>query len=316
MVDHLLDAQDLERAYSGPRRSVTVAVDGVSIRLGRGSSYGLVGESGSGKSTLARLLLALERPDAGTVVFDGHPISELSASRVRPLRRRFQAVFQDPIGSLNPRLTVATIVAEPLVAHRIGTHHDRRDRVHELLDSVGLPADSARRYPGAFSGGERQRIAIARAIAPEPELLILDEPVSSLDATAQTRILDLLNSLRQRLALALVLISHDLRVVHQVTERVGVMYRGAVVEEGPSDAVFSHPAHPYTRALLAAAPRPTPEWRPVSRPVPEQRSWPTGACRYTGRCPLATTRCADAPTMETVAPDHTAACWHADCRAQ
>jgi peptide/nickel transport system ATP-binding protein len=312
MADHLLDAQDLERAYSGPRRSVTVAVDGVSIRLGRASSYGLVGESGSGKSTLARLLLALERPDAGTVVFDGHPISELSASRVRPLRRRFQAVFQDPIGSLNPRLTVATIVAEPLVAHRIGTAHEKRDRVHEVLNSVGFPGDSARRYPGAFSGGERQRIAIARALAPEPELLILDEPVSSLDATAQTRILDLLHNLRERLELTLLLISHDLRVVHKITERVGVMYRGAVLEEGPSDAVLSHPAHPYTRALLAAAPRATPGWRPVSSPIRDHRSWPTGACRYAGRCPLATTECATAPGVETVDRDHTVACWHAE----
>jgi peptide/nickel transport system ATP-binding protein len=245
------------------------------------------------------------------VVFDGHPISEMAAFRVRPLRRRFQAVFQDPIGSLNPRLRIATIVAEPLVAHRIGAPHERLDRVHEVLDSMGLPADSARRYPGAFSGGERQRIAIARAIAPEPELLILDEPVSSLDATSQIRILELLSELRERLDLTLVLISHDLRVVHQVTERVGVMYRGAVVEEGPSNAVLSSPAHPYTRALLAAAPQPTPGWQPVSSPIRDDRSWPAGACRYAGRCPLATTECAAAPGMETVAPDQSVACWHA-----
>jgi oligopeptide/dipeptide ABC transporter ATP-binding protein len=312
MGDHLLDARGLERAYSGPGGSAIVAVDGVSLRLDRGMTYGLVGESGSGKSTLARLLLALERPDSGTVVFDGHPISDMAAFRVRPLRRRFQAVFQDPIGSLNPRLRVATIVAEPLVAHRIGTPRERLDRVHEVLDSMGMPADSARRYPGAFSGGERQRIAIARAIAPEPELLILDEPVSSLDATAQSRILELLSGLRHRLDLTLVLISHDLRVVHRVTERVGVMYRGAVVEEGPTDGVLTHPAHPYTRALLAAAPRPTPGWHPESTPIPDERSWPTGACRYAGRCPLATTECATAPGVETVARDHTVACWHAD----
>lgn len=311
MADHLLDARALERVYPGPGRSATVAVDGVSIRLRRGETYGVVGESGSGKSTLARLLLALERPDAGTVSFDGQPISDLGASRVRPLRRRFQAVFQDPIGSLNPRLAVATIVAEPLVAHRIGTPHERRDRVLRLLASVGLPEDSARRYPGAFSGGERQRIAIARALAPEPELLILDEPVSALDVTVQTRILRLLDELRERLHLTLVLISHDLRVVQKVTERVGVMYRGAVVEEGPTEAVLSRAAHPYTRALLAAVPRPTPGWRPVPSAVQVPRSWPTGACRYAGRCPLASTECASAPRTETVAPDHSVVCWHA-----
>ena len=296
MADHLLDARGLERVYAGPGRSVSVAV----------------GESGSGKSTRARLLLALERPDAGVDRFDGHPISELAPARVRPLRRRFQAVFQDPIGSLDPRLKVASIVAEPLVAHRIGTPRERRDRVLRLLESVGLPEESARRYPGAFSGGERQRIAIARALAPEPELLILDEPVSALDVTVQTRILRLLDELRERLHLTLVLISHDLRVVRRITERVGVMYRGSVVEEGPSDAVLSHPAHPYTRALLASAPRITPGWHPEPSPVADARSWPTGACRYAGRCPLATPRCITEPTMETVAPDHTVACWHAE----
>ncbi len=314
MADSLLEAKDLERTYTGPRRSRTAAVDGVSIRLGQGRTYGLVGESGSGKSTLARLLLALERPDAGTVYFDGHPISRLSTSQVRPLRRRFQAVFQDPIGSLNPRLTVASIVAEPLVAHRIGTPSERRDRVRELLHAVGLPADAARRHPGAFSGGERQRIAIARALAPQPELLILDEPVSSLDATARARILELLRDIRERFDLTLLLISHDLRVVHQVTERVGVMYRGTVIEEGPSESVLSRPLHPYTRALLAAVPRPTPGWRPVSSPIHDHRSWPTGACRYAGRCALASTECVIAPTMEAVEQDQTVACWHADRR--
>jgi oligopeptide/dipeptide ABC transporter ATP-binding protein len=312
MAESLLEAKDLERTYTGPRRSLTAAVDGVSIRLGQGRTYGLVGESGSGKSTLARLLLALERPDAGTVYFDGHPISRLSTSQVRPLRRRFQAVFQDPIGSLNPRLTVVSIVAEPLVAHRIGTASERRDRVRELLHAVGLPADAARRHPGAFSGGERQRIAIARALAPQPELLILDEPVSSLDATARARILELLRDIRKRFDLALLLISHDLGVVHQVTERAGVMYRGTVIEEGPSESVLSRPLHPYTRALLAAVPRPTPGWQPVSSPIHDDRPWPTGACRYAGRCPLASTACAIAPTMEAVEQDQTVACWHAE----
>jgi peptide/nickel transport system ATP-binding protein len=232
-----------------------MAVSGVSFRLDRGEAIGIVGESGSGKSTLARLLLALERPDQGVVRFEGQPISELPESQVRPLRQHFQAVFQDPSTSLDPCLRVGTIVAEPLVAHSIGTASERRQRVAELLDQVGLPSDAVDHHPKEFSGGERQRIAIARALATSPQLLILDEPTSSLDVSVQAQILDLMADLRQAHELALVWISHDLEVVRDVCEGVAVMRDGRFVEEGPTARVLDTPEHPYTRALLDAAPR-------------------------------------------------------------
>jgi peptide/nickel transport system ATP-binding protein len=230
-------------------------VAGVSFRLDRAASLGIVGGSGSGKSTLARLLLALENPDRGAVQFDGQPVSKWPESRVRPLRKRFQAVFQDPSLSLNPCLRVGTIIAEPLAAHAIGNAADRRARVAELLDQVGMPAVAADRYPKAFSGGERQRIAIARALATSPELLILDEPVSSLDVSVQAQVLDLIAELQRQHELALVLISHDLEVVRDVCKSIAVMSDGVFVETGSTTEILENPSHRYTRALLDAAPR-------------------------------------------------------------
>jgi peptide/nickel transport system ATP-binding protein len=254
LAEPLLEAVDLRRSYPARDRSGAriAAVAGVSLKVARDTTFGLVGESGSGKSTLVRLLLALEQPDSGKVLFDGHPISDLPEHRVRPQRRRFQAVFQDPIASLDPRLKVKTIISEPLIAHGIGSAAERRRRVEELLAQVGLPAAAAGSYPGAFSGGERQRIAIARALAPQPELLILDEPVSNLDLSVQAQILDLLAELRRRLGLTVLLVAHDLAVVRELADRVGVMHRGVIVEEGATDAVFGAAEHPYTRTLLAA----------------------------------------------------------------
>jgi oligopeptide/dipeptide ABC transporter ATP-binding protein len=310
MSDWLLEAHDLRRTYRShdrPDERIT-AVDGVSLKIERGEWHGLVGESGSGKSTLARLLLALERPDHGTVLLDGQPISRLPEARVRPLRRRFQAVFQDPIASLNPRLRVATIVAEPLVAHGIGSSADRRRRVGELLALVGLSPDAARRFPGAFSGGERQRIAIARALAPDPELLVLDEPLSNLDVTVQAQILELLGDLHRRFGLTALLVSHDLAVVREVSNRVTVMFRGVFVEQGATGEVLGRPGHPYTRALLAAAPHIGTHEPPPASEAPSH-DWPPGACRYAPHCPSATDRCSAEPTLEPVADGHLIACW-------
>ena len=256
----LLAAEGLWRTYprrgaGGRGRSARDAVRDVSIAVSHGEAVGIVGRSGSGKSTLARLLLALEAPDRGSVHFKGHLISGASAAGMRPLRRHLQAVFQDPSASLDPCLRVGTIVAEPLAAHRIGRADERPQRVGRLLEQVGLPAEAARRFPDEFSGGERQRIAIARAIAPEPELLILDEPLSSLDVSVQAQILDLIGDLRRRFGLSLILISHDFAVVRGLCERVLVMHLGETVDEGSMDGLLHGPKHPVTRELIEAAAR-------------------------------------------------------------
>ena len=254
----LLEAAGLRRSYrargfSGRGRRVA-AVDGVDLRVTAGEAVAVVGGSGAGKSTLVRLLLALEQPDDGVVRFDGRQISHVSESVVRPLRRRFQPVFQDPLASLDPRMRIGAAVAEPLEAMKIGDAGQRRRRIAEVLELVGLPMSLGDRFPAALSGGERQRAAIARALAPEPELLILDEPVSSLDAPVALRILDLLADLRRRLDLTIVLVTHDLHVVRLVCDRVAVMHAGRVVEEGATSGVLSAPGHDVTRRLLAAVP--------------------------------------------------------------
>lgn len=260
-AEPLLVAEDLHRRYqrrgrAGRAGGTVRAVDGVSFTVNRGQSLGIVGRSGSGKSTLARLLLALEAPDEGAIRFDGHAISSMTEQQIRPLRRRFQAVFQDPTTSLDPCLRVRTLVAEPLAAHKIGSAADRRQRVIEVLEQVGLPADAAEQFPDAFSGGERQRIAIARALAPEPELLILDEPVSSLDVSVQAQILDILAFLHRRQNLSLIVISHDLDVIRDICERTAIMSNGRFVEFGATEQILSNPTHPHTLGLLKAAKTP------------------------------------------------------------
>jgi oligopeptide/dipeptide ABC transporter ATP-binding protein len=311
----MLEAVSVSRCYrargllSGSGQRVD-AVDRVSFEVVRGESFAIVGESGAGKSTLARLLLALERPDSGVIRFDETPISQMPDSAVRPLRRRFQAVLQDPQASLNPRLQVATSIAEPLVAHAIGTRREHHERVLQLLDMVGLPAEVATRKPAALSVGECQRIAIARALAPGPELLVLDEPVSSLDVSVQSRILTLLVKLRHKLGLTMVLISHDLAVVHQVCDRAAIMLRGVVVEIGPTAVVLEHPAHPYTQQLLAHAPVLEPGWRPGPQPSADTGAPLTAAaCRFADRCPQAEPRCSERPQLLEIEQHHQVACW-------
>nr|WP_243859478.1 ATP-binding cassette domain-containing protein [Amycolatopsis arida] len=232
----------------GPRPEV-VALRGVSFDVARGQRLGIVGESGSGKSTLVRLLAALDRPTSGTISFEGRRIDHLPERRLGFLRERLQIVFQDPMGSLDPRMRVRDIVAEPL-----GRAPDRRERVRELLDAVGLPADAGDRYPHQFSGGQRQRISIARALAPRPDVLIADEAVSALDVLVRAQILDLLAELVDRFALTLLFVSHDLAVVRHVCDTAAVLRRGEIVELGPVDRVYDAPEHPYTRELIAAAP--------------------------------------------------------------
>ena len=237
------------------RRSVVHAVNDVSFSIEAGETFGLVGESGSGKSTTGRCLLRLIEPTSGAVRFRGDDVLAMSAEQLRAARRQMQIVFQDPFASLNPRMRVREIVQEPLDIHALGTKASRRDRVAELFSLVGLDADLLERYPHEFSGGQRQRIGLARALALEPEFLVLDEPVSALDVSVQAQVVNLLADLQTRLGLTYLFIAHDLRLVEHVCHRVAVMYRGEIVEAGDTQTVFEHPQHDYTKALLGAVPR-------------------------------------------------------------
>ena len=287
------------------------AVDEVDLDVRAGETVGLVGESGSGKSTLGRLLLRLAEPDAGTVRFDGIDLLRIAPAALRKLRRQFQIVFQDPYGSLNPRMRVGSIVAEPLTIHRIGTRAERRQRLRELLVRVGLDPSAAERYPHAFSGGQRQRIGIARAIACGPRFLVADEPVSALDPPVQAQIVNLMLDLQQQMGLAYLFISHDLRLVRHLSDRVCVLYCGKIVEEAPAAELYREPLHPYTRALLAATPSLTPGARrepvAVGEP-PSPTQWPSG-CRFHPRCPVALPTCAErTPALLPAGPGRRVAC--------
>jgi peptide/nickel transport system ATP-binding protein len=291
----LLELVDVARHFSSKDgRGVVRAVDGVSLTLERGETLGIVGESGCGKTTLARLMLRLIEPTRGQVRFAGEDLLTLGAAALRARRRDMQIVFQDPYASLDPRLSVGSIIAEPLAIHGVGVRSERRQRVAELLALVGLEADAAGRYPHEFSGGQRQRIGIARAIALEPKLVVLDEPVSALDVSIQSQILNLLMDLKARLQLSYIFISHDLAVVEHVSDRVAVMYLGRVVELTSTPALYAKPAHPYTQALMSAAPEPDPERRSqrivLTGEPPSPESPPPG-CPFHPRCPQAMERC-------------------------
>ncbi len=285
----LLEVRNLVKTYPSRHGGRLPAVDGVSLSVRRGETFGLVGESGSGKSTVGRCVLRLTTADSGTVRFDGQDIAGLSAAGMRRLRSRVQAVFQDPHASLNRRASVAGIIAAPLVAHRIGTRGEREARVRELLDLVQLPGGIADRRPGELSGGQAQRVAIARALAPRPDFIVLDEAVSALDVSVRAQILNLLTGLQRDLGLTCLFISHDLAVVRYMAQEVGVMYRGRIVEMARREDLFAAPQHPYTRLLLDAvlAADPVTARSRVSRTRPDEyaRSEPPAlGCRFLPRC--------------------------------
>jgi len=289
----LLEARDLHKNFPARDGSGSVhAVAGVSLTLWPGETLGIVGESGSGKSTLARLLLRLIEPTSGTTNFNGNDLARLDSRRLRELRRDMQIVFQDPYASLDPRMTIADIIAEPLVIHGLGNRSERRKKVEECLRLVGLDAEAARRYPHEFSGGQRQRIGIARAIALEPRLVVLDEPVSALDVSIQSQILNLLMELKRRLGFSYIFISHDLSVVEHVSDRVAVMYLGRIVETAPADALFETPLHPYTEALISAIPGGNENRsRIVLKGDPPSPQNPPAGCHFHPRCQKAFAPC-------------------------
>jgi oligopeptide transport system ATP-binding protein len=323
----LLRVEGLKMHFPGPRlgglpwqgRAAIKAVDGVDFEINRGQTLGLVGESGCGKSTLARAVLQLYRPTAGKVLYEDRDLCKMSDAQLRPIRQNAQIIFQDPYASLDPRCSIGFTIAEPLMLAGMKNEHNRRERVLELLRLVGLDAIIENRYPHEFSGGQRQRVGIARALVTNPSFVICDEPVSALDVSVQAQVINLLRELQVRLNLTYLFISHDLRVVRYLSDRVAVMYLGRIIEIAPTEDLFVSPLHPYTRALLSAVPRARWEDSGVSQivlkgEVPSPIDPPPG-CHFAPRCPIAVVSCSQStPPLKEVATGHKTACFLAEMK--
>lgn len=319
-AETLLEVKNLKKYFDassglfGKNKKYVQAVDDVSFELKKGETLGLVGESGCGKSTTGRTIIKLYEPTSGQIIFKGQDISKLKKSEMLPFRKNMQMIFQDPYASLNTRMTVGDIIAEPLEIHGMATKAEMKDKVQQLLNDVGLNPDHAARYPHEFSGGQRQRIGIARALAVEPDFIICDEPISALDVSIQAQVVNMLEDLQKNRGLTYLFIAHDLSMVKYISDRIGVMYLGKMVEMTFSDELYKNPLHPYTQALLSAIPIPDPDIAKQSHrilltgDVPSPIDPPSG-CRFRTRCPKAMDICKEAePQMKELAPGHFCAC--------
>jgi oligopeptide transport system ATP-binding protein len=317
-VDNLMMHFPIYRGVIQRQVGAVRAVDGVSFDIQRGETLGLVGESGCGKSTTGRTILQLYKPTAGSVLFEGIDLVHLKGEELRKIRRKMQMIFQDPYASLNPRMTVADIVGEPLTVHEVAKGKEIQDRVNHLLELVNLNPSFASRYPHEFSGGQRQRIGVARALALQPSFIICDEPISALDVSIQAQVVNLLEELQEQFNLTYLFIAHDLSMVKHISDRVAVMYLGVIVELATRDELYSKPLHPYTQALLSAVPIPDPvadakrQRTILQGDVPSPANPPSG-CRFRTRCPIAEAVCAESrPEFREIKPGHFVACFFAE----